>query len=303
MSRDVYGMVFDIQRFSVHDGPGIRTVVFLKGCSLACAWCHNPEAITGGKEIAYHAGRCATGCDACESACPRSAIGHDRERRIDFTRCDACGVCVDACASNAFVRIGREMSAAEILDTVARDRAFYDASGGGVTFSGGEPLLQLPFLQQALPRLLAAAIHVAMETAGSVSWESINALLAHVDLWLFDLKLVDSARHEKFTGHRNERILANLGRLVETGARVCVRMPVVPGINTGDENIARTADLLRALGVSRLILLPYNQMWETKLSHLSCARQPLGLKAASTEYYASLRDAFAGEGVQARIEG
>jgi pyruvate formate lyase activating enzyme len=296
-------VVFDIQRFCVHDGPGIRTVVFFKGCSLACAWCHNPEAVAGGPEIAYHAERCVPGCVACLPSCPERAIRDDPRRRVDFTRCDACGACVAACPSGCFVLIGRSMSVDEVEREVCRDRAFYEASGGGVTLSGGEPVLQVPFLLQLLPRLRSAGIHVAVETAASVAYELLERLLGYFDLWLFDVKLIDASRHEKLTGRANERILANLRRLVSAGAPVSVRMPVVPGVNTDEENVGRTAELLCGLGIETLTLLPYNALWEAKLAHLATARTPLGVRPASAEYYESLQNAFAIQGVRAHVEG
>ena len=294
-------VVFDIQRFSIHDGPGIRTVVFLKGCALNCIWCQNPEAVAAAPELAYYVERCLADCQACLGVCPESAIGTERAHRVDFSRCTVCDRCVDVCPAAALVRVGREMTADEILDEVLKDRSFYASSGGGITLSGGEPVLQATFLRRFLPMARDAGLHVAMETAGCYPFGLLEPLLSNLDLVLFDLKIMDPGRHERLAGRDNREVHANLRELVTRGAPVQVRLPVIPGLNTDRENIADTARFLREIGVSELTLLPYNHLWEAKLSRLATDRQPLGISTPEPGLYGELQRAFSEHGVGAHL--
>jgi pyruvate formate lyase activating enzyme len=294
-------IVFDVQRFSLHDGPGIRTVVFLKGCALACVWCQNPEAMLAAPELAYYEEQCLEGCTRCVAACPEGAIRPERAARVDFARCTACGRCVDACPGRALRRVGRARGAAELLEEVLRDRPFFAASGGGVTLSGGEPVLHSLFLQEFLPLAKGAELHVALETCGAYPFGLLEPLLPHVDLVLYDVKLVDPARHERATGRENAQILANLAELVRRGVALEVRMPVVPGWNTDGGNLAATARLLGELGVKSLTLLPYNHLWEAKLPRLGTRRTPLGIAPPGADFYVQLQSELAGHGLSVRV--
>lgn len=293
--------VFDIQRFSLHDGPGIRTVVFFKGCSLDCAWCHNPEAVRVRPELAYYRERCIDGCSECVAVCPHQALRPTADGRVDFARCDACGACADACPGEALVLVGRPMTSDELLAAVARDRPFYDRSGGGVTLSGGEPVLQSAFLRDFLPRAHHQDLHLALETAGSYPFARLAPLLADLDLVLFDLKLADTALHARWTGHDNRLVLATLCALLERGAPLQVRMPVVPGINTGAAEVAAMASLCASLGLPDIELLPYNHLWEAKLPRLATTRVPLGLTPPPAPFYDELCAAFATAGIRAFV--
>ncbi len=293
--------VVDIQRFSLHDGPGIRTVVFFKGCSLDCAWCHNPEAIRAHPELAYYAERCIDGCDECLAACGRAALRPARDGRVDFARCDGCGACAEACPGEALVLVGRGMSVDELLDAVIRDRPFYAQSGGGVTLSGGEPVLQAAFLRAFLPRARAAGLHLALETAGSYPFARLAPLLPALDLILFDLKLADPAQHARWTGHGNRLVLATLRELLARDAPVAVRMPIVPGINTGPDEIAAMARLLDTLGLRTIELLPYNHLWEAKLPRLAHPRRPLAIAPPPPACADTLVAAFRRAGIAARV--
>lgn len=293
--------VFDIQRFSIHDGPGIRTVVFFKGCSLACAWCQNPEAIGSRPEMAYYEERCIPGCSACVAVCPEQALGAERHGRLDFDRCTVCGRCVPVCPGDALRVVGREVTVEDLLDEVVRDRPFYDASGGGVTLSGGEPGLQAPFLRAFLPAARAAGLHVVLETAGCYPARILDDVLPLVDLVLFDLKVADTAAHRRYTNRDNAPIIANLAHLAAAGATVTVRMPVVPGYNTDAANVVATAALLRRLGIRQLTLLRYNHLWEAKLPRLAGDRAPLGVVPPADGAYTDLIAAFAREGVAAEV--
>jgi pyruvate formate lyase activating enzyme len=293
--------VFDVQRFSIHDGPGIRTVVFFKGCGLACEWCQNPEAMSAGAELGYYADRCIEGCTRCLGVCEEDALGPQREGRVDFSRCSHCGACVERCPSDALRLIGRRWSAEALLAEVCKDRAFFDSSGGGLTLSGGEPVLHSAFLGDFLPRAKGVGLHIAVETAGAYAFELIEPLLDWVDLWLFDLKVADATLHARYTGRTNEEIMRNLERLLELELPVEVRMPVVPGRNTDAQNVARTAALLRRLGVPSLQLLPYNHLWEAKLPRLGGQRVALGLRPPGDDFYQQLSADFAQHGLEARL--
>ena len=254
------GRIFDLKRYSVHDGPGIRTTVFLKGCPLSCLWCHNPEGIGAGPELMHWPSRCAR-CHACIAACPRRALGADASGAVvvDRSRCDDCGKCAEACLYDAMQIAGREVTVEELVAEVERDRIFYEQSGGGATFSGGDPLAQPAFLGAALDALRGRGIRTALDISGYAPAAILGALARKADLVLYDLKLMDEARHREFTGVSNGPILANLERLAGTGGEVWVRIPLVAGVNDDDANIAATIAFLKPLGTVRTVgLLPYH---------------------------------------------
>jgi pyruvate formate lyase activating enzyme len=254
------GRVFDIKRYSIHDGPGIRTTVFLKGCSLHCLWCHNPESVDPGPELMHWPGRCAR-CYACVAACPRGAIAKDAAGAVvvDRTRCDLCGRCAEACLYDAMQIVGRETTVEEILDDIEKDRIFYEQSGGGVTLTGGDPAVQPAFAEALLDGCRERGLRTAVDTAGSSPNGVLERLASKTDLVLFDLKVVDEARHIEWTGISNAAILANLKRLAAGRAEVWVRIPLVRGVNDDEDNIRRTAAFLTSLGtIKRIGLLPYH---------------------------------------------
>ena len=244
---DVSGLIFDIQRFSVHDGPGIRTTVFLKGCSLHCFWCHNPEGIRPQVEVQFLPERCLH-CGACFAVCPQGAQGEEDGRRV-YRRdvCIACGRCAETCYAEALMLVGRWVTAEQVVDEVMRDRAFYRTSGGGVTLSGGEPALQPAFSLAILERCHEADIHMAIETAGNVHWNALETLLPMTDLVMMDLKHLDPAKHKAATGVGNERILANARRLAQTDKPLIFRIPVVPSVNDTIEEIGAIAAFVHGL--------------------------------------------------------
>jgi pyruvate formate lyase activating enzyme len=219
--------ILNIQRFAVHDGPGIRTAVFFKGCPLRCIWCHNPESQAFHSEILYSADRCRL-CKACAAVCPHHII-------VPTDECDHCGACVNACAAEARVLAGREMSVPEILREIERDVIFFDESGGGVTFTGGEPLAQPAALEALLVACRDHRIHTAIETCGAAAPDTLLRLCGLADLVLYDVKFVDSDRHRQFTGAPNTTILANLTALLRVHPNVLVRVPVIPGVNDTED--------------------------------------------------------------------
>jgi pyruvate formate lyase activating enzyme len=254
------GRIFDIKRYSIHDGPGIRTTVFLKGCSLHCLWCHNPESVDPGPELMHWPARCAR-CYACVAACPKGAIAKDAAGAVvlDRTKCDLCGKCAEACLYDAMQIVGREMTVDEVLDDVEKDRIFYEQSGGGVTLSGGDPAVQSAFAEALLDGCRERGLRTAVDTAGSSPNGVLERLASKTDLVLFDLKVMDEARHIEWTGISNAAVLANLERLAAGRTEVWVRIPLVRGVNDDEDNIRRTSAFLTSLGtIKRIGLLPYH---------------------------------------------
>jgi pyruvate formate lyase activating enzyme len=244
------GRVFDLQRFSVHDGPGIRSTLFLKGCPLRCLWCQNPEGLEGAVRLWHFQNLCAR-CGTCVKACPRQALTLGPERvEIDRAACDLCGKCVEACPRNALASDGRDMAVEEAIEGLAADRIFFERSGGGATFSGGDPLLQADFVFAVASGLKARGIHTAIETSLFAPWEAIEPLLPVIDLFIVDLKVADPARHQALTGQENAPILANLRRLVKAlgdSRRLLLRVPLIPGMTAEPGNLAGLAELIASI--------------------------------------------------------
>ena len=263
-------VVFDIMHFSTRDGPGIRTTVFLKGCPLACLWCHNPESQSLQPELMFRPNLCIH-CYACVPACPQEAIAVvDGQVETLPSRCRLCAACVEACAAEARAIAGREMTVGEVMAEVEKDIPFYDESGGGVTFSGGEALLQRDFLLAALVECKRKGIHTALDTSGFAAWSVLDGLRESVDLFLYDLKTVDDACHRAMTGVSNQLILANLRRLSALGQPLIVRVPLIPGINDSPESIREMARFLGSLApFLRVDLLPYHTAGVEKYRRLN----------------------------------
>ena len=255
----ITGTIFDIQLFSVQDVPGIRTTVFLKGCPLDCAWCHNPESKTPAPQLSFDADKCI-GCGAC-AACARGAhLFAPNAHRLDRSRCTACGGCAESCPAGALEVIGRTASVDEVLETVLRDRVFYAQSGGGMTLSGGEPMAQPAFAAELARRAREAGLHVCMETSGCCRRADLLHAAAYTDLFLFDYKL-PPALYPQYTGVRADGILANLAALSQAGAAIVLRCPILPGINDTPEHRDAVAALARSTGgVERVELMPYHPL-------------------------------------------
>ena len=253
------GNLFDLMRFSTRDGPGIRTTVFLKGCPLACLWCHNPESQRSRPELLFRPSLCI-GCQACLEVCQQGGIiWQDGIVVTDRQACLLCGACAKACYADAREIVGRSMSVAEVMAEIRKDLPFYDESGGGVTFSGGEPLLQKDFLLALLQACKAEEIHTAIDTSGYAPWETLDTLRPYIDLFLYDLKAIDDAVHMQVTGVSNALILSNLTRLSQCGASIRVRVPIIPGINDSPPAIQELGQFLSALPNPPAVeLLPYH---------------------------------------------
>lgn len=255
------GRYTNIRRFSVHDGPGIRTTLFLKGCSLACQWCHNPEAISNRPELAIHYSRCV-GCGECTLRCPN----HQINEKHDFWReqCVACGKCVEVCLHGALELMGREITVSAAVQILLEDKSFYDPTGG-VTVSGGEPLLQADFCLALFKALKTEGVHIAVDTCGNVPWESFVKVLPYVDLFLYDFKAADADKHRRFTGCDNQLILANLRRLDEQGGITEVRMIQIPDWNMSPADLTEAADFLTQLKhLTAVRLLAYHSLARSK---------------------------------------
>ena len=257
--------VTSLKRFAVHDGPGIRTTVFLKGCSLHCLWCHNPECISCVPVLAYYEQKCLF-CGRCASVCPRHAHTVRANTHIlDRTLCIRCGICAEECIGDALTIPGRSMTAEEVLSAVLEDRLFYESSGGGLTLSGGEPLLQPEFSAELLAMAKKAGIHTAVDTCGAVPESALLRTLPYTDLYLYDLKHMDPLRHRELTGMENTGPLSNLRRLAAEEKPVEIRIPLIPGCNDSRENLCRSAAFLATLGnIQRVRLLPYHDYARSK---------------------------------------
>jgi pyruvate formate lyase activating enzyme len=255
------GTIFDVKRFAIHDGPGIRTTVFLKGCPLRCQWCQNPEGIELEPEVFWRENRCAEDCSACVTACPSRAVSKDGTRIVvDKKKCDFCRSCEDACVYDALEIVGREVSVGEIMEEIEKDRVFFDESGGGVTFSGGEPLLQVDFLESLMQEIKKSNIHVALDTSGYIPFQDLERISDRVDLFLYDLKIMDDEKHKKFTGVSNRIILENLQKFSDRKKAIHVRIPLVSGVNDDNQSIRMFAEHLRTLkNVKNISLLAYHR--------------------------------------------
>lgn len=292
------GLVSNIQRFSIHDGPGIRTTVFLKGCNLRCFWCHNPESWKSYPELQIFPQKCI-GCGNCFKVCSVGAhqiIGERREFLRD--RCQHCGNCAEQCYAEALVLVGEVMSVQEVMDEVEKDRPFYETSNGGVTFSGGEPLLHKDFIHSLLLESKSKGLDTAVDTAGNVPWEVFDAVLPHVDLFLFDVKAVNEDKHIKGTGVSNIRILENLNRLSKAGTRIWIRVPIIPGFNDNANDMEEVAVLVQELANIELIeLMPFHRLGKAKYESLGLEYACKDYEMPSSEHMSQLVKVFTDRGL------
>ena len=299
------GRVFDIKRYSIHDGPGIRTTVFLKGCSLGCLWCHNPESVDAGPELMHWPGRCAR-CYACVKACPLGAIAKDAAGAVSVDRkiCDLCGKCAEACLYDAMQMVGREMSVNEVLSEAEKDRVFYEQSGGGVTLSGGDPFVQSAFAEALLDGCRERGMRTAVDTAGFSKNGALERMASKTDLVLFDLKCMDDARHREFTGVSNAPIIDNLKRLAAGRPEVWVRVPLVAGVNDDDDNIWRTIAFLVSLKTIRRVgILPYHSGGLDKARRIGKDAHFRRFESPSEERIVAIEAAFREAGFEVRRGG
>lgn len=295
------GLIFDIQRFAVHDGPGIRTLVFFKGCSLRCMWCANPEGQSFFREIGYIAANCLN-CGRCFEVCPVGAI-ETGPNRVNRDLCMVCGACASVCPSMALTVVGTKTTVAEVLTEVKRDVMFYRRSQGGVTLSGGEPLGQPEFALELLKGLKAEYLHTAIETAGMVKEEVLDRALPYLDLVLYDIKHMDNQKHEEYVGAPNTTILSNARFIVTRGVPLIVRIPVIPGCNDSSDNIRQTAQFAKEIGAIELHLLPYHRLGKTKYDKIGRQYLLADVTPPARDKMLMLKDIVESVGVQCVIGG
>jgi pyruvate formate lyase activating enzyme len=289
------GTIFDITRYSIHDGPGIRTTVFFKGCPLRCLWCHNPESQVPENEIFFWEDRCV-GCGDCINSCNSGAINN-------AANCTLCGKCVEACCSGAREMVGRQITVSEVVKEIEKDLIFYDQSGGGVTFSGGEPLAQHTFLLDTLIACKEREIHTAVDTTGFCNTDNILQIGASTDLFLYDLKMMDSEKHEKYTGVSNKIILRNLRELSMNHNHIVIRFPLIPGINDDRQNIWETGQFIINLNIKKIHILPYHDTGKDKYKRLHKTYKLQKTKTPTPEKVKTVKETFMEFGLQVEIGG
>jgi pyruvate formate lyase activating enzyme len=304
-ASDLKGLVFNIERFSVHDGPGIRTLVFLKGCPLSCRWCANPEGIAARPQVVFLPESCI-GCASCKAVCPEDAIIRTSDGMITMAseHCNHCGTCVTACPSLARKVYGRSMSINEVFEEIYKDFPFYRRSGGGVTLSGGEPLMQKEFTYALLKFCSQHHIHTAAETCGFADWETVSHTFEFADLILFDFKHVHPLKHTKFTGVDNGKILENMRKLNEQGKDMIIRVPVIPGFNDSAEEMESMAKFISQLKrPPPCHLLPYHALGVSKYKHLGTEPKTRDAEGPSKETMQEFLGIWNRHGIATQIGG
>jgi pyruvate formate lyase activating enzyme len=298
------GYVFDIKKYAIHDGPGIRTTIFFKGCPLQCKWCHNPESWAIHPELGFRRGRCVR-CGRCAEACEEQAISLAENGSVtDAEKCKVCGECVGVCLSSAREVIGQEMTVREVISEIEKDVIFYDQSGGGATFSGGEPLMQPEFLLGLLEQCRKQGIHTVVDTTCHVKPEIIEKAAGQADLFLCDLKHMDPAVHRDFTGVDNDLILYNIKCLSDAGKRIVIRIPIIPGFNDEKANIEMTAEFVKSLGnVSKISILPYNRGGKEKSARLTAEFALMETEVPGGQRMAAIADALRDYGFDVKTGG
>ena len=302
-SREDEGLIFSTQRYSIHDGPGIRTTVFFKGCPLRCRWCSNPESINPYPELIFRVARC-DGCGRCIPVCAPSAIKQGQGCiQLDRQKCDRCLKCIDICYTEALESTGRYYNLTEVLAECLKDEPFYHNSQGGVTLSGGEPLYQPAFAINLLKACKEHGLHTTLDTSGQVKWEVFERALSYTDLVLYDIKHMDPEAHREGTGVTNELILENLQRIVSgKNNRVWIRVPVITGFNDSIENIEKVADIASRLKVEKVSLLAYHEWGRTKYEALSREYTLQNTASPSKETMEALAEIVSSKGIEATID-
>ena len=297
------GIIFNIKRFAIHDGPGIRTTIFLKGCSLRCQWCHNPESWLRQPEISFDQEKCIQ-CYQCLSTCPEQAIFlKEGYPYTDKKKCLLSGRCVSICPAQARVIIGNKVETEEIIREIKKDLIFYQESGGGVTFSGGEPLEQIDFLAELLFLCQQEGIHRVVDTCGYAPWSHFERILSLVDYWLYDLKVLDEQKHLEYTGISNQLILDNLKRLSRQNKNIEIRIPLIPGVNDDKGEIAEMAELIQSLALNEVSILPFHKLGLDKYRRLGLVTEMAHTLTPSKAYLESIAEIFTRNNLKVNIGG
>ena len=288
----VNGIIFDIKRYAINDGPGIRTAVFFKGCPLKCWWCHNPEGQSSLPQLMFRSNRCKTSKD-CIEVCPQNAILWDDESITNWEACDHCGLCAEVCYAGARELVGHTISVDQLMVEIVRDIPYYDQSGGGVTFTGGEPMFQREFLLEALLACKQQGIHTIVDSSGYAPHDGFKSIYPLVDLFLFDLKMMDGQKHIKYTCVSNDGILDNLKRLSDARAKIIVRIPIIPGINDDIDEIESMASFLEKLPcLEGIELMPYHEIGINKYGALGMNYRLMGTKTPADQQIMEIEKVF-----------
>ncbi len=299
------GLLFDIKHYAIHDGPGIRTTLFFKGCPLSCWWCHNPEGISPEPELMFKPNRCLPECSLCVQACPQSALAKSNGLlHIDSSQCRMVGDCAKICPTLALETIGNKLTVSEAMTVIEKDRVFHETSQGGVTFSGGEPLTQPEFLEALLDACRLRGIHTIVDTSGQAPYETLDRIRKKVDLFFYDLKLMDDNKHREATGVSNRIILDNLSKLANTGSKIQIRIPLIPEVNTDQEEITAMAEFISSLpGIKEISLLPYHSMGGQKYKNLNRPQSHPQAQAPSEESIREIQSQLEPYGFGIKIGG
>lgn len=297
------GIVFNIQKYAIHDGPGIRTTVFLQGCPLNCWWCHNPESQGYTQKILFRKDKCI-GCGDCSAVCSSKEVSHLKQGITKYvSECRLCERCINRCPTEALELIGKRMSANDVIAEIEKDQIFYEQSGGGVTFSGGEPLMQVEFLTRLLDACKEKGFHTTLDTSGYACWETLVQVADRIDLFLYDLKLIDDSRHKKYTGVSNRVILDNLNQLVKRRSNIWVRIPIIPGVNDDEDNIQSIGEFLSSIGIKDVFLLPYHRIAIDKYERLGKKYKLPYTQPPSDSDLNDIRNKLSAFGLYVRIGG
>lgn len=296
-------IIFNIQKFCVHDGPGIRTTVFFKGCPLKCMWCHNPESQNARKEMLYDKNKC-TLCGKCISICPQGALVIEESIiKTDINKCNFCGKCCIYCVNGAREIAGKEYTVDEVVNAVLKDKIFYEESNGGVTLSGGEPLINIDFVEELLMKLKSNNIHTAVDTCGAVNFDILERASKYTDLFLYDLKAMDDEKHIKYTGVSNKIIIENLKRLSKIYNNINIRMPIIEGVNADFDHIGEVLRLIDGLGIVNVNLLPYHDISQHKYFKLGRTYNSEIMAKPSDDKMNSFKEIFESKGYKVKIGG